>query len=901
MPALLAAQGTGRIVGRIAEAGSGAPVAGAQVELVGTAAAASVTAVSAIDGRYTLLDAPAGTIDVRVRMIGYQPKLVTGVTVRAGSVTAQDVAMDRQVIELQEVAVAAGAASGSVNRALEEQRDAAGIVNSVSAEQIARSPDGDAGQAVQRVSGVTVQDGKYVFVRGLGERYTTTSLNGARIPSPEPERKVVPLDLFPSNLLEGISTSKTFTPDQAGDFSGASVNLKTREFPLGRVATLSTSVGANTAATANTMLKAPTTGSEWLGFAGRDRALPAPLAGLRSTAGRTDEQVRQLALAMRNAWTPSFGKGAPNSSFALSVGGEDPVVGRQLVGYIASLSYGYSQEVREGEQRAVVARTGDTFGTLNELRGTTGRASVLWGGMLNLSTRLGAGTKLGFNNSLTRSADNEANRLAGVLEEFPEQPTLLTRLSFTERTVRSNQLSAEHLFGDRHHVDWSVTSSGVRRYEPDRADMKYTASVDPATGGATPLELYTGNFAATRTFSDLRERAWDLGANYRYTLGAQDNPAWLKVGGAYRTVHRDASSQPYDLRVSTLTAAERSAAAEEIFDGRYSDRVFLSVNQIGGEYTADDRIGAGYAMVDFPLTRRVRLLGGARVERWSLDLTSFDLVARQDTTVGRRNTDVLPSLGVNVILSETQNLRFSATQTLSRPEYREISSVQSYNAIDNLFLQGNLDLQRSLIQNYDVRWEWYPRAGEVLSLGVFAKRFDDPIERVYRFQTGAVAAGFINADKAVNYGVELEARKSLDVLSPALAPLSVFANATLMRSEITPGDSLLTSAERPMVGQSPYVVNAGLAFNSGAWSATGLYNVVGRRITEAGYSGFPDVYEEARHLVDFSLQAPVAGGVTLKLDAKNLLDTPVRITQDVFTRLRYTTGRTFSLGLRWTL
>ena len=193
----LAAQGTGRIIGRVVDAAQGSPVSGAQVEVVD----APIHAVSALDGRYTLAGVPAGPISVRVRMIGFAPKVVTGVVVAAGETAVQDVAMVAEAVQLAEISVSAESERGTVNRALEEQRNAPNIINAVTAEQIARSPDGDAGQAVQRVSGVTVQDGKYVFVRGLGERYTTTSLDGARIPSPEPERRVVPLDLFPSSLL----------------------------------------------------------------------------------------------------------------------------------------------------------------------------------------------------------------------------------------------------------------------------------------------------------------------------------------------------------------------------------------------------------------------------------------------------------------------------------------------------------------------------------------------------------------------------------------------------------------------------------------------------------------------------------------------------------------------------
>ncbi|HXV91184.1 MAG TPA: carboxypeptidase regulatory-like domain-containing protein, partial [Gemmatimonadales bacterium] len=215
---------TGRIVGRVIDAASGEPIPGARVVIT----AASIAGRTDMNGRYTLLNVPTGTHTVTVRSIGYAEKSVTGVAVTEGAVVPLDISLTVTAVEVAGIEVTAEVERGSVSRALEEQRAASNIVSSLSQEQIQRSPDSDAGQAVQRVSGVTVQDGRYVFVRGLGERYTTTSLNNTRIPSPEPERKVVPLDLFPAGLLQSITTSKTFTPDQPGDFTGAQVDLRTR-------------------------------------------------------------------------------------------------------------------------------------------------------------------------------------------------------------------------------------------------------------------------------------------------------------------------------------------------------------------------------------------------------------------------------------------------------------------------------------------------------------------------------------------------------------------------------------------------------------------------------------------------------------------------------------------------
>lgn len=896
----------GRVVGRVVEANQGTPVAGAELEVVGL----GMTAVAAVDGRYALDDVPAGPVSVRVRMLGFAPKLVTGLVVTPGKTVAQDIALSASAVQLAEISVSAAAERGSVNRALDEQRNAPGIVSAVSAEQIQRSPDSDAGQAVQRVSGVSVQDGRYVIVRGLGERYTTTSLNGARIPSPEPERKVVPLDLFPSALLEGITTSKTFTPDQPGDFSGAQVDLKTREFPAGRVLTMSTSVGLNTAATGRQLPRAPRTGTEWLGFAGSERQLPEAARAAGNLAALSQSDRIPIINAFRPVWNGRSGEAGPNGSFGLSVGGEDPVLGQRF-GYIGSFSYSYNQETRRNESRASAfpGPTPAQATPVNVYTGSTGRESVLWGGLLNVSTRLGAGTKISLNNSLTRTADNEATRLSG----FYEQNAInldLTRLSFVERNVRSNQLLGEHLLGERHFLDWSVTASGVKRNEPDRADLIYVAEND-GTGNMVPAFWWGANRSADRTFSSIHENGYEGALNYRLSLGATDAPTWLRVGVMRRAVDRDADSRIYNLTTTSLTETERRAPAEAIFSGFYGSQGRLLLNPgPSGRYTAEDRLLAAYLQADVPVTHRIRVLGGVRVERSEIGVNTVLFRGIQDSLVPSelRNTDVLPALGITYFINDQQQVRVSATQTLSRPEYRELSPVEFYDVLGGQRLFGNAGLRRALIQNYDARWEWYPRAGEMISLGAFYKRFRDPIERILVQNADGFSPDitFANAEGADNYGLELEVRKRLDLLSQGLRRLTIFANATVIQSEIHTGNeglSSLTNPSRPMAGQSEYVVNAGFGYaaDDGRWNGTLLYNVAGPRLVEAGISPLPDGYEQERHLVDFSLQFPVAGALSGKLDAKNLLDEPVRYLQGPVERLYYETGRIFSMGFKWEL
>jgi TonB-dependent receptor len=323
----------------------------------------------------------------------------------------------------------------------------------------------------------------------------------------------------------------------------------------------------------------------------------------------------------------------------------------------------------------------------------------------------------------------------------------------------------------------------------------------------------------------------------------------------------------------------------------------------GGSYDAGDRTSAGYAMLEYPLTERVRIIGGARVENADITVHSTQ-TSGAVSTAKLANTDVLPSLAVNVRVSDAQNVRLSASRTLARPEYRELSPVNYADVLGGELLFGNASLKRSLIENYDVRWELYPGPGEVLSVGAFAKRFHDPIERVDVATSGLPQVTFVNAEAATNYGVELEARQALGFLAERLAGFTAFSNLTLMRSEITIGNGEIasrTNNSRAMVGQAPYLVNAGLTYTTGTGrsSATVLFNRVGERIVAAGTNPLPDAWEQPRNMLDLSLRFPVWGSVAGKVDVRNALDARSWIRQGTVTRESYRSGRVATLGLSW--
>ena len=912
-PGAAAAQGTaglssdvtGRIVGRVIDQASGQGLTDVQIYVEGT----RLGTASGVDGRYIILNVPEGTVTLRVRRIGYQEKQITAVLVPAGKAVEQVISLTTAPAQqLEVVSVTASVERGSVAEALDAQRTAVNVVNSVTQQDIARSPDSDAAQAIQRVAAVTLKDGQHVLVRGLDPRYSTTELNGSRVPSPEPEKRMVPLDLFPSGLIQSITTAKTFTPDLQGDFSGAVVSIRTREFPAERNWTAALTGGYSAGTTGERTLAGSAIGGEAFALATSERKLPAPIRDVGDLQGVTLSQADKnlLVSQFRNSWTPAAATALPNGSGSFSFGGNDRVLS-QPIGYLFSATYSQSRDRRENQVRAVANR-GPTEGSTEEadrFEGESATQSVLLGGLVNLSTMLGTRSRISFNGLYNRTADNSARIEEGAFENEGIRARI-TRLQYVERSVRSSQLAGEHQLG-AHRLDWTATSTGVRRSEPDRSEFVQAMETDE--NGAQVLRwLSAGTGGAVRTFSDLTERAREVTANYTLGFGGGDGSGHaIKVGALARSTTRNADNRAFSLNAPAAPLSVRELPAEQLFDGRFNgpaDSLFdIRALAQGGSYDASDRILAGYAMAEFSLGSRYRVLGGARFESDRLELNAISTLGGA-VAVHKRWDDILPSLGLTVQLGATQQLRIAASRTLARPEYRELAPISTREVLNGDNQQGNDALQRTNVTNADIRWEWYPTTEELLSVGVFAKRFDNPIERVYRSVSGSRLVFFTNAAKADNYGLEVEVRKGLGFVSERLARVGLFSNLTLMQSEITLDPTTQASAtrlRRRMVGQAAYVVNTGLTYVSsgGGTTATALFNRIGERIDAAGDAPLPDVIERPRNAVDFSLRHRLSGTVSLRADAKNLLDEPHRIEQGSVVRSSYRSGRTVQLGLQW--
>ena len=913
----------GRIEGKVVDSQTGESLPMVGVRLEGTQRGACAD----LDGHYFIDKVPSGTYTVTFLMLGYTKVTVTEVKVTAGEVTTLNAALTTEAIEMKEVVVTARRIESSVAGLLASQKKAPAISDGIAAEQIARSPDSDAAAVVKRVTGLTVVDNKYVYVRGLGERYSNTLLNGSSLPSPEPNKRVVPLDILPANLLEKVVITKAFTPDQPGDFSGGSVRINVKEFPEALTVKFSASSSMNSQTTFRDFRTYSGGAWDFLGFNDGTRDIPALIqqkaenqkvfpkgrfARPEDPCFHTDELV-ELSKSFGNHWRARTIRAPVNQSYSFSIGNQNNLGGRPL-GFLASLRYSNKYSFREEERNTYSAyKTGEgkrILQRLNHFDIEKSAFSVRWGGILNFSYKPTPKDKLSLKTLYTRNADDEVRTYDAEIRDYGDI-TRSVRFRYLSRSLLSSQLVGEHVLtflGSR--LDWRATFSRATNDEPDRRELLYDVS------DAEHPRLLDEPKSGSRFYSELRDiergSALDWTVPFKQWRGLS---AKLKLGGGFNLKNRDyevrrfqlARQQGSDPRLLTLPP-DSLFLPENI--GPHGFLVIERTNNVDN-YTAEQTLVSGYGMIDMPLWRRLRLVTGARVERSRQWVETYDLFAPEKKPVIAHldNVDILPAVNLTYSLSERMNLRTAFSQTVIRPYLRELSPMEFADFMDGVAKVGNPELKRTLIQNFDGRWEFYPHPGELIAVSAFYKNFIDPVEQTI----GAGAHQLqipVNAEDAHNFGIEFELRTSLDFLSASLAHFNVVGNLAFIRSEVGIGDSVVvrgvstrqTSPQRSLQGQSPYVANAILGYQHPTLGTelSLLYNVFGRRIDSVGYETLPDIYEEARHSVDVTL-SQLFGKFLIKCTAKNLLNSPHTFTQGGEICQRYKTGRSFSLGISYSI
>lgn len=903
----------GRLVGP-----DGAGVGGVQVFVRGR----PETTKTDRDGRFSLT-LPAGEHALSFIHPQYRGARRDAVEVRAGEAAAIEVALEPAGLTLEDFVVTAPYIAGGVAELTAERRQTGNVVDVVGAEQMSRAGDGSAAAALKRVTGLTIVGGKYIYVRGMGERYSATTLNGLFVPSPEPERRVVPLDMFPTGVLGSVVVQKTVSPDQSAEFGGGVVQLRTRGVPDEAFFELSLSGGFTTGTTLETGGTYPGGSLDWLGIDDGTRALPAPVqaeferSGLLRCSGAvqipgsgpcvTQDALDDLAAELDPVWSRTTRTLPPD--FGLSIAAGDGVdLGPTRLGIVGSLSYDQSWQIEAGVKNDY----GISGGALdpNELGTYTQTTRAIdTSAILELALDWGHAHRLAGTTLLLRNTDDVAGFFEGRQFGNENNDLRITRLNWIERQLLVQQLRGAHVLplADLR-LDWHYGYARADRDEPDRRTSQY----DKSRGRDEPYRLSAKPDSNRRFFSALVDTTHDVGFALRRPLGDvpapdEDLTDFVELGALALRRARDVDSVQLHLEELPGTPVtdpiESLLRPENIGDG--GDFYAQNDTRVGDAYAATLGVEAAWLAVQSALPFDLRVSGGLRLEHAAMEVRSFAPVGADPPPGRLDDLDLLPSAGLTWAYTETQQLRAGYGRSINRPEFREKSALRFDDVIDRRSYRGNPDVERAIIDHFDLRWEWYPSPRESASAAFFYKAFTDPIEQIIE----AGADQTIKPDNtagATNLGIELDARQGLGLLGDWARDLYVAGNVALIWSSVElsgareGGASLvLTSRERPLQGQSPYVVNVQLGYedlDAGTF-ATLLYNVTGPRIVGVGTNDLPDIYEAPRHLLDLVVGLPLTEAVSLKLKAQNLLDSPVEETQAEGTPARYTEGRSFSVGL----
>ncbi|MDZ4797070.1 MAG: TonB-dependent receptor [Bryobacteraceae bacterium] len=895
---ILAQAQTGTVSGGIFDGQTGRGVVAASVAVNGQT---SDQQVSDSAGKFVITLSP-GTYTLTISAKNYSVATLTGVLIKAGENTeASTVLSSSSLVTTIDVVERATSVAATSEAMLQERKLASTISDNLSHQELMSGTSSDAAGALEKVTGVSVVGDGFVFVRGLGERYSSTQLNGALIPTTEPERRVVPLDLFPAGLIENIKILKTYSADLPAEFSGGMVQLQTVDFPTQKIFSVSMKSGFNTATTFNNFKSYPGGSYDFFGFDNGTRALPSNIpSDKRLFPGQfTQGQLQEFGRSFSNNWEPATNDSMRPAVDWSAVGGG--TWGR--FGLVGALTVSNKPQNQREMQRYI--RQGDgkpfIFTDYPDFRDYTQQARL--GGIFNASVRLTPNSKIMVRNTFTHDTEKSAREFSGY-DGGVDSNISSQRLRWVERSLLSTGIEGDHALPKWKNsvIHWQFTYSNSKRDEPDlrevfRGLLPNGSSIFSALGSS-----------GIRFFSNLDDRIYEPQADYSIPFFKGSITGLFKVGVRATLRKRDFGARRFRYIPQQLTTLNLFAPSNQLFapdNIRPSGFQIVEFTRGTDRYDAEQNIIAGYAMVDLGLGARWRVVAGLRIEDGDQTVTTIDnlVPGARPVIAGLTNRDPAPAVNLIYALNSRQNFRLSYSRTLSRPDFRELSPFDFNNTLGGFVTQGNPDLVRATISNFDARWEWFTGGNQIIAASVFGKLFNNPIEQTI-LPANDLRQTYVNAAGARNVGLELEARKNLGSFAKKLREFSVVTNFTFVDSNIdirAADASLLTTSSRPLLGQSRFIFNVIGEWTKPAWHSSSRFytNFVSRRITDVGTFGVPDIYQEGNTNLDFVHQYTFTekSKWTLRFEAENLTDNRFRWTQGNFDQRVYQLGRTFQVGL----
>ena len=820
-------------------------------------------------------------------------------------------------MEMEEFVVLVPHVGGSISSIINEKRNSAKVEDIIGSDQMGKSGDSNAQSALKRLSGVTVVDGS-IYVRGLGERYTTASLNGLGLPSPEPTKRVVPLSLFPASIIDSISVQKTYTADMPAQFGGGAIDIRTKNIPDEFFVNAKIETTYNDNYTGDDGHGYSGGDEDWTGYDDGTRRLEGQIkAALPSNVdGTPGIRNRELsAILAKNTLRTNNQEVPLSGKMTLSLGDRSKGQGYEM-GYTASYSYENKWDKIDRER----AQYNAVDGVLGSKR-TSGESEATRN-TINQTAMFALGLDIGEAHSFKSTTFYAKNTtdLTKLTDKITENDDKLkqTYLSWVERELALTQLEGEHRSAESDYgkltLDWSADIARAERYEP--ATREYTYKYNNA---------YQQYFLNTRNAnsevdyeyknSELTDDVYNIKSSLKHDLEFDNGlETSLEVGYYRYDKRRESETYRYSYAGNRAFLSDPNIMAQgidQIISQRNIERYNLSISRkidpaSPDNYEAEHLIDAMYLTTDFHFGESFFVNAGIRRENSDQSTTTHRLGVPQENEL--ISDETYPAINATYKFADSMQLRAGYGKSISRPDFREFIPSSYYDDALDMKVQGNPDLTYALIDSYDLRYEWYFSPTEMISFGAFYKKIDDPIETTLVSSAEGEVFTFTNANKADLKGIELDFRKNFGFISSSLENFFFAGNGALIDSEVELDEKdlygsggVLTTNNRDMQGQSPYVVNLQLGFDNAeiGRSVTLLYNRSDERIRALGVSGQPDVYEQPIDQLDFVWIEELIYGASMKFRIKNILDEDVEWTQDDKTVNTYKLGRDFTFALSW--
>jgi TonB-dependent receptor len=842
----------GKVEGKVTDEKTGKPLTGVSVSIKNSTKGTSTD----VEGRYILNVVAEGSKTTLIYSYSGTQKEVEGVEINENKITVQDVSLEIKAKTNDAVIVKSSTSSKkeTVNAGITFQKNTNTVASIITAESIKRSPDRTTGEVIKRTPGASIQDGKFLVIRGLADRYNQAMLNGILLTSTEPDRKTFSFDLIPSAMIDNVVINKAFVPEYPGEWAGGLVQVNTKDIPSKNFFTIQIGTGLNTQVIGKDYFEDKGGKLDWLGIDDGTRALPPAY----TTKAKFDTMSRasqtNIGKSMRNAWAPQATNAPLNASFQANGGFVGKLFGKK-VGGIFGINYAKNNRNLQLVNRFnILQESVDTFRVDFNFNDNKYQQEVQVGALGSLSIQLNSLNKISLKSIININSSN-ATVVRNGFDLTRDENLKGSEFTFKQNIFFTTQLAGEHGIKKDLKLKWYGAFNILDGYVPDQRRILYRQALN--TNDPYNL-LISGTLAqntGSRIYQALSDYIYTAGGDINYTIKNKHN---VKVGYMFQVRDRLYDANLFaNYLINTSNTALISLPADKVFapENFGDDDTKFRFGAIKGNtfrYMANTILNAGFIQFDDEFFNKLRLVYGLRVEHFDQLVGSVKKWDPRHTYT--KVTDFLPGLNATYKLNNKTNIRLSGSQTVIRPELRELAALNLYDFELNASIQGNPKLKRTKVTNADLRYEFYNKPGEVFTAGFFYKNFKDPIEQIFNAGVGGSSTfNFQNPKSAYSTGIEVEVRKKLD-FSKALKNFTLQANGAIIKSAVTDATFQI---DRPLQGQSPYLINASLLYDVEKYglNMTLLFNRIGHRIFLVGdaqaASGFPDIYEAPRSLLDF--------------------------------------------------